>query len=139
MTSFSFGRPLHGVHRIGSAAYHSYYPNRAGLRQTIRDICNHFDWHCSFANLSATSRTSFRRRAADGRPAARGGGQLCAAGAALGLLLQQAAYIVGKAINGDTSTLVVPALHDANSRLFLDAILPTRRRSALVQPSRAYS
>jgi isocitrate dehydrogenase kinase/phosphatase len=140
---FIFVRPAVSTDFIESdpPAYRSYYPNKAGLRQVIRDICADFNWNCDFANAGARRRARHqRRRAPDGRPPAGRGGQLPDPGAALGVLPQQGAYIVGKAINGDYEyPFVVPVLHDSKGRLFLDAILlDSAQIRTLFSLSRAY-
>ncbi len=140
---FIFVRPAISTDFIESdpPAYRSYYPNRAGLRQTIRDICLDFDWQCPFANIERDIESVISAVVLQmgGRlPAAEANFQLQVLHSAF--YRNKGAYIVGKAINGDYEyPFVVPVLHDANSRLFLDAILlDAAQIRTLFSLSRAY-
>ncbi len=140
---FIFVRPGVSTDFIESdpPAYRSYYPNKRGLHQVIRDILSDFDWQCSFENLERDVERIIRAIVLQM------GGKLVAAEANFQLQVlhsafyrNKAAYIVGKAINGDYEyPFVVPVLHDPHGRLCIDAILldPAQIRT-LFSLSRAY-
>jgi len=140
---FIFVRPGVSTDFIESdpPAYRSYYPNKRGLHQVIRDILSDFDWQCSFENLERDVERVIRA------VVLQMGGKLVAAEANFQLQVlhsafyrNKAAYIVGKAINGDYEyPFVVPVLHDPHGRLCIDAILldPAQIRT-LFSLSRAY-
>ncbi|MBS3916795.1 MAG: bifunctional isocitrate dehydrogenase kinase/phosphatase [Sulfuritalea sp.] len=140
---FIFVRPGVSTDFIESdpPAYRSYYPNKTGLHQVIRDIVGDFDWQCPFADLERDVESAIRA------VVLQMGGRLTAAEANFQLQVlnsafyrNKAAYIVGKAINGDYEyPFVVPILHDARGRLFIDAVLldPAQIRT-LFSLSRAY-
>jgi isocitrate dehydrogenase kinase/phosphatase len=142
-TDFIFVRPGVSTDFIESdpPAYRSYYPNKRGLHQVIRDILSDFDWQCSFENLERDVERIIRAIVLQM------GGKLVAAEANFQLQVlhsafyrNKAAYIVGKAINGDYEyPFVVPVLHDPHGRLCIDAILldPAQIRT-LFSLSRAY-
>ncbi len=140
---FIFVRPAISTDFIESdpPAYRSYYPNRAGLRQVIRDVCGDFGWHCAFANLDRDIENLLAAVVLQmgGRlPAAEANFQIQVLHSAF--YRNKAAYIVGKAINGDFEyPFVVPVLHDSRGRLFLDAILlDAAQIRTLFSLSRAY-
>ncbi len=122
-------------------AYRSFYPNAVGLRQAIRDICAHFGWSRAFVSPDNDADNVVRSvlRQMGGRlPAAEANFQVQVLNSAF--YRNKAAYIVGKAINGDQEyPFVVPVLHDSKGRLYLDAILldPAQIRT-LFSLSRAY-
>jgi isocitrate dehydrogenase kinase/phosphatase len=122
-------------------AYRSYYPNKTGLRQVIRDICQDFAWQCPFAALDRDVEHIIQAVVLQmgGRlPTAEANFQLQVLHSAF--YRNKGAYIVGKAINGDYEyPFVVPVLHDDHGGLFVDAILmdPAQIRT-LFSLSRAY-
>ncbi|HMM55670.1 MAG TPA: bifunctional isocitrate dehydrogenase kinase/phosphatase [Candidatus Desulfobacillus sp.] len=122
-------------------AYRSFYPNAVGLRQAIRDICAHFGWSRAFVSPDNDADNVVRSvlRQMGGRlPVAEANFQVQVLNSAF--YRNKAAYIVGKAINGDQEyPFVVPVLHDSKGRLYLDAILldPAQIRT-LFSLSRAY-
>jgi isocitrate dehydrogenase kinase/phosphatase len=140
---FIFVRPAVSTEFIESdpPAYRSYYPNQGGLRQAIRAMCNDFAWRCPFADLERDVRhvvAAVERHFGGKPPAAEANFQLQVLHSAF--YRNKAAYIVGKAINGDYEyPFVVPVLHDDDGRLFIDAILldPAQIRT-LFSLSRAY-
>ncbi len=140
---FIFVRPGVSTDFIESdpPAYRSYYPNKRGLHQVIRDILSDFDWQCPFENMERDVDRTIRA------VVLQLGGKLVAAEANFQLQVlhsafyrNKAAYIVGKAINGDYEyPFVVPVLHDQHGQLYIDAILldPAQIRT-LFSLSRAY-
>jgi isocitrate dehydrogenase kinase/phosphatase len=101
---FIFVRPAISTDFIESdpPAYRSYYPNRVGLRQTIRDICDDFDWQCTFANLERDIEhviSAVVLQMGGRLPAAEANFQLQVLHSAF--YRNKGAYIVGKAVNGD--------------------------------------
>ena len=140
---FIFVRPGVSTDFIESdpPAYRSYYPNKTGLHQVIRDIVRDFDWQCPFEDMERDVARVIRAIVLQM------GGKLVAAEANFQLQVltsafyrNKAAYIVGKAINGDYEyPFVVPILHDEKGQLFIDAILldPAQIRT-LFSLSRAY-
>ncbi|CAG1010143.1 MAG: Isocitrate dehydrogenase kinase/phosphatase [Rhodocyclaceae bacterium] len=140
---FIFVRPAVSTDFIESdpPAYRSYYPNKTGLRQVIHDICADFRWSCAFANAERDIDNVINavERQMGGRlPAAEANFQIQVLHSAF--YRNKAAYIVGKAINGDYEyPFVVPVLHDSKGRLFLDAILlDSAQIRTLFSLSRAY-
>jgi isocitrate dehydrogenase kinase/phosphatase len=140
---FIFVRPAVSTEFIESdpPAYRSYYPNKKGLRQAVRDICADFGWQCAFANLERDVENVINAVILQmgGRlPAAEANFQIQVLHSAF--YRNKAAYIVGTAINGDYEyPFVVPVLHDAKGRLFLDAILlDSAQIRTLFSLSRAY-
>ena len=140
---FIFVRPAISTDFIEAAppVYRSYYPNQAGLRQVVRDICNDFAWECPFADLGRDVEYVIRAvllQMGGKLPAAEANFQLQVLNSAF--YRNKGAYIVGKAINGDYEyPFVVPVLHDAGGKLCLDAVLtdPAQIRT-LFSLSRAY-
>jgi isocitrate dehydrogenase kinase/phosphatase len=140
---FIFVRPAVSTDFIEAdpPAYRSYYPNKAGLRQVIRDICRDFAWQCPFADLDRDVEHVIQAVMLQmgGRlPTAEANFQLQVLHSAF--YRNKGAYIVGKAINGDYEyPFVVPVLHDDHGQLFVDAILmdPAQIRT-LFSLSRAY-
>ncbi|GIK24024.1 MAG: bifunctional isocitrate dehydrogenase kinase/phosphatase [Rhodocyclales bacterium] len=140
---FIFVRPAVSTDFIEAdpPAYRSYYPNKAGLRQVIRDICRDFAWQCPFADLDRDVEHIIQAVMLQmgGRlPTAEANFQLQVLHSAF--YRNKGAYIVGKAINGDYEyPFVVPVLHDDRGQLFVDAILmdPAQIRT-LFSLSRAY-
>lgn len=140
---FIFVRPAVSTDFIEAdpPAYRSYYPNKAGLRQVIRDICRDFAWQCPFADLDRDVEHIIQAVMLQmgGRlPTAEANFQLQVLHSAF--YRNKGAYIVGKAINGDYEyPFVVPVLHDDHGQLFVDAILmdPAQIRT-LFSLSRAY-
>ncbi len=126
---------------VDPPAYRSYYPNKTGLRQVIRDICLDFAWQCPFADLDRDVEHVIQAVVLQmgGRlPGAEANFQLQVLHSAF--YRNKGAYIVGKAINGDYEyPFVVPVLHDDHGQLFVDAILmdPAQIRT-LFSLSRAY-
>ena len=140
---FIFVRPAVSTEFIESdpPAYRSYYPNKTGLRQAIRDICGDFGWQCAFVNLERDVENVINAVMLQmgGRlPAAEANFQIQVLHSAF--YRNKAAYIVGKAINGDYEyPFVVPVLHDTKGHLFLDAILlDSAQIRTLFSLSRAY-
>ncbi len=140
---FIFVRPAVSTEFIESdpPAFRSYYPNKSGLRQTVRDICEDFGWQCAFANPERDVDNVINAVLLQmgGRlPAAEANFQIQVLHSAF--YRNKAAYIVGKAINGDYEyPFVVPVLHDSKGRLFLDAILlDSAQIRTLFSLSRAY-
>ena len=140
---FIFVRPAVSTEFIESdpPAYRSYYPNKSGLRQVIRDICADFRWNCAFVNSERDVGNVIDAvvlQMGGHLPAAEANFQIQVLHSAF--YRNKAAYIVGKAINGDHEyPFVVPVLHDSKERLYLDAILldPAQIRT-LFSLSRAY-
>jgi len=140
---FIFVRPAVSTDFIEAdpPAYRSYYPNKAGLRQVIRDICRDFAWQCPFADLDRDVEHVIQAVMLQmgGRlPTAEANFQLQVLHSAF--YRNKGAYIAGKAINGDYEyPFVVPVLHDDHGQLFVDAILmdPAQIRT-LFSLSRAY-
>jgi len=140
---FIFVRPAVSTEFIESdpPAYRSYYPNQAGLRKAIQDICRDYDWQCGFANLQRDIDNVLEavvRQMGGKLPAAETNFQIQVLHSAF--YRNKAAYIVGKAINGDYEyPFVVPVLHDSKGRLFLDAVLlDAAQIRTLFSLSRAY-
>ena len=140
---FIFVRPAVSTEFIESdpPAYRSYYPNQNGLRQTIRDICRDYGWQSEFANMERDVEQVIAG------VVRQMGGRLAAAEANFQIQVlhsafyrNKAAYIVGKAINGDYEyPFVVPVLHDSQGQLFLDAVLlDSAQIRTLFSLSRAY-
>jgi isocitrate dehydrogenase kinase/phosphatase len=140
---FIFVRPAVSTEFIESdpPAYRSYYPNQNGLRQTIRDICRDYGWQSEFANMERDVEHVIRRGGApDGRPLAAAEANFQIQVLHSAFYRNKAAYIVGKAINGDYEyPFVVPVLHDSQGQLFLDAVLlDSAQIRTLFSLSRAY-
>jgi isocitrate dehydrogenase kinase/phosphatase len=140
---FIFVRPAVSTDFIESEppAYRSYYPNKAGLHQVVRDILSDFGWQCPFDDMDRDVEYVIRAvvlQMGDKLTAAEANFQLQVLNSAF--YRNKGAYIVGKAINGDYEyPFVVPVLHDPNGRLRIDAVLldPAQIRT-LFSLSRAY-
>jgi isocitrate dehydrogenase kinase/phosphatase len=140
---FIFVRPAISTEFIESEppAYRSYYPNRTGLRHTIRRICADFDWQCPFADLERDVEhviRAVRQQLGADLPQAEANFQIQVLHSAF--YRNKGAYIVGRAVNGDqVFPFVVPVLHDADGRLYLDAVLlDAATISTLFSVHRAY-
>ncbi len=140
---FIFVRPAISTEFIESdpPAYRSYYPKQVGMYRAIREICHSFGWRCEFVDLERDIRCCIEavRRLFEGRfPEAEANCQLQVLSSAF--YRNKGAYIVGKAINGDSEyPFVVPVLYDAEGKLYLDTVLlDPMNISTLFSVSRAY-
>jgi len=140
---FIFVRPAISTEFIESdpPAYRSYYPKQVGMHQAIREICLGFGWRCEFVDLERDIRyciEAVRRHLGGHFPVAEANCQLQVLSSAF--YRNKGAYVVGKAINGDSEyPFVVPVLHDAEGKLYLDTLLlDAVNISTLFSVSRAY-
>lgn len=140
---FIFVRPAISTEFIESdpPAYRSYYPGWAGFEQSIRELFVDFEWQSPFADIERDIGhvvAAFKRHLGGELPRIEANCQLQVLHSAF--YRNKAAYVVGKAINGDQEyPFVVPVLHDANARLYLDTVLlDSAHISALFSVSRAY-
>ncbi len=123
---FIFVRPAISTEHIDAdpPSYRSYYPLQAGLRNALIDIVLDFGFERRFADFGRDLRNvlaAFRRRQPRPfRPEANHQIQVLSSP----FVRNQTAYIVGRIVNGiHTYPFVVPVKHDADGKLYLDALL----------------
>ncbi len=139
---FIFYRPAISTDYIESdpPTYRSYYPQRDGLRRTLRQVFLDFGWQCPFADLDRDVgyMVASIKRHLGGWPRDEPNLQIQVLSSAF--YRNKGAYVIGKILNGNLEyPFAVPVLHDANGRLTLDAVLMEFRRIVtLFSLSRAY-
>lgn len=139
---FIFYRPAVSTEFIESdpPTYRSYYPQRDGLRRTLREVFLDFGWQCPFADLDRDVGYLIAsiKRYLGGWPQEEPNLQIRMLSSAF--YRNKGAYVIGKVVNGNQEyPFAVPVLHDANGRLTLDAVLLEYRRIVtLFSLSRAY-
>ncbi|MCC6608551.1 MAG: bifunctional isocitrate dehydrogenase kinase/phosphatase [Burkholderiales bacterium] len=122
---FIFFRPAVSTEYLESdpPTYQTYYPLRHGWRAALAQILTDHEWRCPFADLER----DVGYVAEDVAGLLGGGGPnpdchirvLRAA-----FYRNKAAYVCGKIVNGDQEhPFVLPVLHDANARLYVDTVL----------------
>jgi isocitrate dehydrogenase kinase/phosphatase len=123
---FIFVRPAISTEHIDAdpPSYRSYYPLQAGLRNALVDIVLDFAFERRFADFGRDLRNvlaAFRRRhPRPFRPEANHQIQVLSSP----FVRNQTAYIVGRIVNGiHTYPFAVPVKHDAEGRLYFDALL----------------
>lgn len=140
--AYIFARPAVSTEYILSdpPTYSCYYPMQRGLRRTVRQIIVDFDWHRPFENLDRDVDFILRtvRHFLGGWPKAEANIQIKVLYSAF--YRNKAAYIFGKAINGNIETpFAIPVLHTPAGQLIVDTILlETWRIAVLFSLSRAY-
>ncbi len=139
---FIFYRPAISTDYIESdpPTYRSYYPQRDGLRRTLRQVFLDFGWQCPFADIDRDVgyMVASIKRHLGGWPRDEPNLQIQVLSSAF--YRNKGAYVIGKVLNGNQEyPFAVPVLHDANGRLTLDAVLMEFRRIVtLFSLSRAY-
>ncbi len=139
---YIFARPAMAVEYIESfpPVYSSYYPRDTGLRATIKNIIEDFDWERPFEDLDRDVNYILRTAHAyfDTWPAIEVNSQIQVLYAAF--YRNKTAYIIGKAINGyQEYPFAIAVRHSASGRLYVDTILlDAWRISLLFSLSRAY-
>jgi isocitrate dehydrogenase kinase/phosphatase len=139
---FIFVRPAVSTEYIESdpPTYRSYYPSVGGFRATIFDVFQDFAWTNSFADLRRDVDYLFQGILDHlGKLQAREANfQIQVLSSAF--YRNKAAYVIGKVINGSAEyPFAVPVLHDADGKLFLDALLMDAGLIAMLfSLSRAY-
>lgn len=104
--------------------YRCYYPARAGIRRTVRDVVTSYGLANRFQNLRRDVRYLVRavRQHFPGRWELAPNFQFQLLSSLF--YRNKAAYIVGRAINGNMEMpFVIPILQDATGALYLDALL----------------
>ena len=130
-----FVRPAMSTEHIDAdpPSYRSYYPRQHGLRQALIDIVLDFqleprfvDFRCDLRNVLAAFRQRFPRPF---KPEANHQIQVLSSL----FFRNKTAYVVGRVINGFQSyPFVVPIKHDAEGKLYIDALLMDREQLALL-------
>ncbi|MDK2123528.1 bifunctional isocitrate dehydrogenase kinase/phosphatase [Parachitinimonas caeni] len=140
---FIFVRPTISTEHIESdpPTYRSYYPNKFGLRRTVRQIIEDYGWRRPFTNLQRDITClidALREHLGGTWPHADANYQIQVLYSPF--YRNKAAYIIGKAVNGNQEyPFAVPVLHDSEGGLYLDTILlDARRIGVLFSFSRAY-
>ncbi len=139
---FIFVRPAVSTEYIDSdpPTYRCYYPNTAGFRASIRQVFVDFGWVREFEDMDRD--VEFVLRGVESHlgtiPAREANLQIQVLNSAF--YRNKGAYVIGKAVNGATEyPFMVPVLHSADGKLFLDTIiLDASRISVLFSLSRAY-
>ena len=139
---FIFVRPAVATEYLESdpPTYRSYYPSTGGLRDSFRRILLDFGWTTPFADIERDIGHVYRRteQFLGGWPQREPNLQIQVLYSAF--YRNKAAYIIGKAINGNNEyPFAIPVLRDDGGRLYLDAvILDAWRISVLFSLNRAY-
>jgi isocitrate dehydrogenase kinase/phosphatase len=139
---YIFDRPAVSTEYILSdpPTYSSYYPAPDDLSQTIRQIVTDFDWQRPFEDLDRDVGFVIKtlKKFLGKWPVIEPNFQIQVLYSAF--YRNKAAYILGKAINGNEMTpFAIPVLHSARGQLVLDTILLESWRIALLfSLSRAY-
>jgi isocitrate dehydrogenase kinase/phosphatase len=138
---FIFFRPAVSTEFLESdpPTYQTYYPLRHGWPAALRQILLDCSWHCPFVDLDRDI-----GYVADDIAAMLGGGepdpncQVQVLRAAF--YRNKAAYVCGRIVNGDRDyPFVLPVLHDAQGRLYVDTVLLDPRDIRMVfSLNRAY-
>jgi len=140
---YLFTRPMISTEYIESypPVYTSYYPHAGGLRATIRQIIEDFDWERPFENLRRD--INYILRAA--REHIGGNWPVMDVNCQIQVLYSafyrnKTAYIIGKLINGvQEYPFTIPVRHGSSGKLYVDTILlDSWRMSVLFSLSRAY-
>lgn len=140
---FIFTRPLVSTEYIEAETtptYACYYAHEAGLKAVFRAIIQSFRWKPPFADLDADIAHLHQAVAEHlgGIPKREVNFQIQVLSSAF--YRNKAAYIMGKAINGQHEIpFVVPILHNSEGQLYVDTLLlDVWRISVLFSLSRAY-
>ena len=139
---FMFVRPMASTEYLDADApsYRCYYPERDGLRHALIDLTLDLALDRRFANFRRDMRrvlSAMRRRLP--RPFVIEGNFQIQVLSSL-LFRNQTAYVVGRIVNGMVSQpFVVPLKHDADGKLYVDALLTDPTELALLfSANRAY-
>ncbi|MGE5490462.1 MAG: bifunctional isocitrate dehydrogenase kinase/phosphatase [Actinomycetota bacterium] len=140
---FMFVRPAVSTEYIEAdhtPTYRCYYAHNRGLRGTVKQIFQDFEWQREFADLDRDVDYIYQAVGAflKGMPQREVNFQIQVLSSAF--YRNKAAYVIGKCINGQHEyPFAVPVLHDEDGKLFLDTILlDAWRISLLFSLSRAY-
>jgi len=139
---FIFVRPAVSTEYIESQppTYRCYYPNEAGIAESIRQVFLDFEWACGFDDLARDIDYVLRsiERHLGTIPAREANFQIQVLNSAF--YRNKGAYVFGKAVNGANEyPFAVPVLHSPDGGLYLDTvILDPWRISVLFSLSRAY-
>src|SRR6202521_3653212 len=137
-----FVRPAVSTEHIDAdpPSYRSYYPRQRGLRQALIDVVLDFRLERRFADFRRDLRNLLRAfRSRFPRPFVLEANHQLQVLSSL-FFRNRTAYIVGRVINGfNIHPFVVPIKHDANGRLYVDALLMEPEQIALLfSANRAY-
>jgi isocitrate dehydrogenase kinase/phosphatase len=137
-----FVRPAVSTEHIDAdpPSYRSYYPRQHGLRQALIDVVLDFRLERRFADFRRDLRNLLRAfRSRCPRPFVLEANHQLQVLSSL-FFRNRTAYIVGRIINGfNIHPFVVPIKHDANGRLYVDALLMEPEQIALLfSANRAY-
>jgi isocitrate dehydrogenase kinase/phosphatase len=137
-----FVRPAVSTEHIDAdpPSYRSYYPRQHGLRHALIDIVLDFQLERGFADFRsdlANILAAFRRRFP--RPFQLEANHQIQVLSSL-FFRNRTAYVVGRIVNGfQVHPFVVPIKHDANGKLYVDALLMDPEQIALLfSANRAY-
>jgi isocitrate dehydrogenase kinase/phosphatase len=139
---YIFARPASSTEYIDSypPVYSSYYPQEAGLRATVRNIIEDFDWQRPFEDLERDVDFIVRTTQAHlaSWPEMEVNCQIQVLYSAF--YRNKTAYIIGKAINGyQEYPFTLAVRHTPSGKLFIDTLLlDPWRISVLFSLSRAY-
>jgi isocitrate dehydrogenase kinase/phosphatase len=139
---FMFVRPAASTEYLDADApsYRSYYPDCGGLRHALIDLAVDLKLERRFANFRCDMRrvlAALRRKLP--RPFVPEANFQIQVLASL-FFRNQTAYVVGRIVNGmATHPFVVPIKHDADGKLYVDALLADKLELALLfSANRAY-
>ena len=139
---FMFVRPMASTEYLDAEApsYRSYYPERGGLRHALIDLTLDLTLDRRFANFRRDMRrvlAAMRRRLP--RPFVTEANFQIQVLSSL-FFRNQTAYVVGRIVNGMAMhPFVIPIKHDADGKLYVDALLGDRTELALLfSANRAY-
>src|ERR1700694_1685843 len=137
-----FVRPAVSTEHIDAdpPSYRSYYPRQRGLRQALIDVVLDFRLERRFADFRRDLRNLLRAfRSRFPRPFVLQANHQRQVLSSL-FFRNRTAYIVGRVINGfNIHPFVVPIKHDANGKLYVDALLMEPEQIALLfSANRAY-
>ena len=140
--NFIFVRPAVSTEHIEAEppSYRSYYPGKYGLRPTLARILRDIGLQRPFADLQRDLGYVLRTwRKVLPRPLHLEANHQIQILSSL-FYRNKGAYVVGKMINGNQDyPFVIPVLHDAQGKLYLDAVLLERRQlDIFFSTNRAY-
>ncbi|HEY5789683.1 MAG TPA: bifunctional isocitrate dehydrogenase kinase/phosphatase [Gammaproteobacteria bacterium] len=124
---FIFFRPAISTQYLESdpPTYRSYYPHDPKMQDTMKQLFLDFGWRRPFADLDRDIRRvreMVRRHFGGKRPKPEANHQLQVLHSPF--YRNKAAYVVGKVVNGHQEhPFVIPVLHDAQGKLYLDTVL----------------
>ncbi len=108
----------------GDTVFSSYYPVISGLKPTIRDILNRYDFKTPYINLERDIRALVKAFVQQAPATRKAPHQLRIDMVNAPFYRNKAAYLVGRIVSSKTITpFIIPVLHKKGEGIYLDALL----------------